>query len=85
MRRKSMVDAERVGTTELRGNLAKYLKKAKAGSPIIVQERGVDTYVLQAYQPEAAPSVFGGLRERTRYHADAVPNATEAWTSGELP
>lgn len=35
----STSDAQRVGAAEFRGNLAKYLKQAKAGTPVIIQER----------------------------------------------
>jgi prevent-host-death family protein len=78
-------DAERVGTAEFRGNLAKYLKQAKAGTPVVIQERGRSAYVLSRFEEGPKASAFGCMRERTGYTAGAVVNATEPWTPGGMP
>jgi hypothetical protein len=78
--------AERVGTAEFRGNLAKYLRQAESGHPVVIQGRGRSTYVLRKLEEdEVAASVFGCMRERTLYAAGAVVSATEEWTPGPLP
>jgi len=80
-----MAHAERVGAAEFRGNLAKYLKRARSGTPIIIQERGRSAYVLLRFEQEASPTVFGCMRERTEYGQSAVVNADEPWPSGVMP
>jgi antitoxin (DNA-binding transcriptional repressor) of toxin-antitoxin stability system len=76
-----------VGVTEFRGNLAKYLKRAKAGRAVVVLERGEQMYVLQRIEPMAQHSVFGCMRERTQTSGaqDAVVGASEDWSAGKLP
>ncbi len=80
----STARAARVGVRAFRGNLAKYLKEAKAGRPIIVQERGRSAYVLLKFE-EAPMPAFGCMRERTEYSAGAVVNADEPWPPGKMP
>jgi prevent-host-death family protein len=77
--------ATHVGTAELRGNLAKYLRQAKAGTPIIIKERGRSAYVLLRFEDAAEPAAFGCMRARTEYAAGAVVNASEAWRAGVMP
>lgn len=81
----STSDAPRVGVAEFRGNLAKYLKQAKAGTPVIIQERGRSAYVLLKFEEGAKASAFGCMRERTQYGAGAVVNAGESWPPGRMP
>lgn len=76
--------AESVGIAELRANLAKYLKVAASGRPVVVRERGRDAYVLTRYQPQDA-AAFGCMRDRTQYTEGAVLNADEDWSPGEMP
>jgi prevent-host-death family protein len=83
--RPSVAYAERVGVAEFRGNLAKYLKQASAGRPVIIQERGRGAYVLLELEDEPAPSIFGCMKDRTAYVASAVVNAAERWPSGAMP
>lgn len=77
--------AERVGAAEFRGNLAKYLKQAKSGRPVIIQERGRSAYVLLKFEEEASMLAFGCMRERTEYTAGAIVNADEPWAPGAMP
>ncbi len=81
----SAAGAERVGITELRGNLAKYLKQAKAGRVVIIQERGRSAYVLASFAAAAPASVLGCMRSRTEYTSGATLGATEDWDAGSLP
>jgi prevent-host-death family protein len=82
----STSQAERVGSAEFRGNLAKYLKRAKSGRPVIIQERGRSAYVLVRFEEEDAAPAFGCMRERTEYAAGTVLNATrESWSAGGMP
>jgi len=81
----SLAHATRVGSAELRANLAKYLKLVKGGRPLIVQERGKSAYVLLKYEEQPPESVLGCLRDRTEYVRGTVVNAKEAWSAGELP
>ena len=81
----SAAHAERVGSAEFRGNLAKYLKQAKSGRPVIIEERGRSVYVLLRFEESESASVFGCMRERTEYVAGAIVNATERWSPGTLP
>lgn len=83
--RASVAHAERVGTAEFRGNLAKYLKQASAGRPVIIQERGRSAYVLAKLDDEPRPSVFGCMSDRTEYVAGTVVNAAERWSPGVMP
>lgn len=83
--RTSTPHAIRVGSAELRGNLAKYLKQARSGRPIIIQERGRSAYVLLKFEEEPAASTFGCMRERTDYTRGAVVNAAESWSAGTMP
>ncbi len=79
-----MKHAERVGTAKFRARLASYLKQARSGRPVVIQERGRDAYVLMRLdQPPA--HVFGCMRDRTEYEEGAVVNAAEAWSAGTLP
>jgi hypothetical protein len=80
----SVAHAEHVGTTEFRGNLAKYLKQASAGRPVIIQERGRDAYILLKFEDEP-PSIFGCMRERTEYVSGTIVNAVESWSPGLMP
>lgn len=81
-----MAHAERVGAAEFRGNLAKYLNRAKAGRPVIIQERGKSAYILVRFEDDEAAPAFGCMRERTECAAGAVVNATrESWSAGGLP
>lgn len=82
---RSAADAERVGIAELRGNLAKYLKQAKAGRVVIIQERGRSAYVLASFAAAAPASVLGCMRSRTEYTSGALIGATEDWDAGSLP
>lgn len=77
--------SEAVGTAEFRANLAKYLKQASTGRPVLVQERGRSAYVLSRLEEEPPPSIVGCMRERTDYSAGAVVNAREQWRAGEMP
>ena len=77
--------AERVGTAEFRGNLAKYLKQARAGRPVIVQERGRDAYVLIRLEEDGETPPFGCLAGRTDYTRGVVLGAEEPWRAAELP
>jgi prevent-host-death family protein len=77
--------AERVGTAEFRGNLAKYLKQARAGRPVIVQGRGRDAYVLIRLEEDGEPPPFGCLADRTDYAREGVLGAEERWRAGKLP
>lgn len=77
--------AQHVGVAELRGNLAKYLKQAKAGTPVIIEERGHSAYVLLRFEEAAEAVAFGCMRARTEYAAGAVVNASEAWPPGAMP
>jgi prevent-host-death family protein len=79
------LSAERVGTAEFRGNLAKYLKQARAGRPVIIQERGRDAYVLVKLEDEGAAQPFGCLAARTEYTSGVVLNAEESWRPGAVP
>lgn len=82
----STVHAEHVGTAEFRGNLAKYLRQAKAGRPVVVQERGKNAYVLLKFEEQAPPSVFGCMRDHTDLGDDAVLNASASiWRQNKLP
>lgn len=83
--RLSVVHAERVGAAEFRGNLAKYLKQASAGRPVIIQERGRSAYVLVKLEDESPPSIFGCMSERTEYVVGTVVNAAERWSPGAMP
>jgi prevent-host-death family protein len=76
--------AESVGIADLRANLAKYLKLAAMGRPVIVRERGRAAYVLTRYQ-EQEDEVFGCMRERTQYTEGTVLNADESWPPGAMP
>jgi prevent-host-death family protein len=77
--------AERVGIAKLRGNLARYLEQARAGRPVIVQERGRDAYVLIRLEEDGETPPFGCLADRTDYARDVVLGAKERWRAGELP
>lgn len=83
--RRTTGQTEAVGTAEFRANLAKYLKEASAGRPVIVQERGRPAYVLSKLEAEAPTSIVGCMRERTEYVAGAVVSAAERWRAGALP
>jgi prevent-host-death family protein len=83
--RPSTARASRVGVAELRGNLARYLKQADAGTPIVIQVHGASKYVLLRFDEAAPPPIFGCLRERTAHAKGAVVNATEQWPAGALP
>lgn len=76
---------QRVGAAEFRGNLAKYLKQAKSGTPVIIQERGRSAYVLLKFEEGDPASAFGCMRDRTEYVAGAVVNAGESWRPGAMP
>lgn len=80
-----MAHSDRIGTAEFRGNLAKYLKQARSGRPVVIQERGRSRYLLLRFDQEAAPPIFGCMRERTGYTRGAVVHATEPWSPGSLP
>lgn len=81
----SLERADRVGTAEFRGNLAKYLKQVSAGRPVVIQERGRSAFVLLKLEEEPLPSVFGCMRHRTEIAAGAVVNAAERWSAGGIP
>jgi Antitoxin Phd_YefM, type II toxin-antitoxin system len=83
--RTSVARATQVGVADFRGNLAKYLKDAKAGRPIVVLERGKKAYVLQRFDETPLPSVWGGMHARTEYVQGEVVNACESWPSGRMP
>lgn len=76
--------AERVGTAEFRANLAKYLKQASSGQPVIIQERGRSAYILSRFE-EPPPSVFGCMGGRTEYVAGTVVHGNERWSGGDMP
>lgn len=76
---------ERVGTAELRGNLAKYLRTVESGHPLIIQDRGRDAYLLSKLASGAAPSIFGCMRDRTDHVPGSVTNAGESWSPGAMP
>lgn len=81
----STVNAERVGSAEFRGNLAKYLRQAKSGRPVIVQERGKSAYLLLKFEEPESPSVFGCMRQQTEYVAGSIYNADEKiWRKDKL-
>ena len=77
--------SDAVGTAELRANLAKYLARASAGRPVIIQDRGRRAFIISKLEEEAPRSVFGCMRERTEYVAGAVVNAGEPWRAGAMP
>lgn len=77
--------AEHVGAAEFRGNLAKYLRQAQSGRPVIIQERGRSAYVLLKLEEDVPASVFGCMRERTEYTAGTVVHSTEDWSPGAIP
>jgi prevent-host-death family protein len=77
--------AARVGTAEFRGNLAKYLQQAKAGTPVVIRERGRSAYVLVKLEESPSASVFGCMRDRTGYTPGTVVNADEDWSAGAMP
>ena len=77
--------ARRVGVAEFRGNLARYLKQAESGTPVVIQDRGASKYVLLRFDEAAPPPIFGCMRERTAYAKGAVVNAAEPWPAGALP
>lgn len=77
--------SEAVGTAEFRANLAKYLKQARTGRPVLVQERGRSAYVLSSLEDEPPSSIVGCMRERTEYFTGAVVNAGEQWRAGDMP
>jgi antitoxin (DNA-binding transcriptional repressor) of toxin-antitoxin stability system len=74
-----------VGAAEFRGNLAKYLKQARSGVPVIIQERGRSAYMLLKFEEEATASAFGCMRQRTEYTTGDVVNADEPWAAGRMP
>lgn len=76
--------SDHVGTAEFRGNLAKYLRRVRAGGSVVIQERGRDAYLLSKFEPRPT-SIFGCMRERTEYVSGSVVNAAEAWSAGLLP
>lgn len=80
----AVAHAEHVGTTEFRANLAKYLKRASAGQPIIIQERGRSAYILSKFEDEP-PSIFGCMKERTEYIRGTIVYADESWSPGAMP
>jgi len=82
---KTLQHAERVGTAELRGNLAKHLRAVGAGRALVIQDRGRDAYLLSKLADESPPSVFGCMRDRTDHGAAAVVNAAEPWSPGVMP
>ena len=84
-RRRRAAHSEAVGTAEFRANLAKYLRQAGAGRPVIVQERGRNAYVLTKVEDERPESILGCMRERTEYAAGEVVNAAEQWRAGTMP
>ena len=79
--------AERVGAAEFRGNLAKYLRQAKSGRPVIIQGRDRSAYVLLMLEEEeeVSASIFGCMRERTEYAAGTVVRSPEEWSPGAIP
>jgi prevent-host-death family protein len=77
--------AERVGTAEFRGNLAKYLSQARSGRPVVVQERGRDAYVLIKFEQEGETPPFGCVADRTDYARGVVLGTDETWRAGSLP
>ena len=83
--RLSVAQGERVGIAEFRGHLAKYLKQASSGRPVVIQERGRSAYVLLKLDDEAVPSIFGCMRGRTEYAAGSVVNARVRGSAGAMP
>lgn len=83
--RRRVAGSDTVGTAEFRANLAKYLKQASAGRPVIVQERGRDAYVLSKLEEAPPASIVGCMRERTEYTSGEVVNASERWRAGAMP
>lgn len=81
----SISQADCVGTAEFRGNLAKYLKQAKLGRPVVIQERGRRAFLLTLVEEDAPRSVFGCMRARTEYMAGTIVNAAESWSTGVMP
>ena len=75
----------RVGTAELRSNLAKYLKLAQSGQKIVILQRGQSAYVLSRFEEPTPGSVLGCMRERTKHTPGEVVNAGESWEGGTLP
>lgn len=84
MNRAQRAGADHVGTTDLRANLAKYLRRVKAGRIVIVQERGEDAYVITKVEPKRR-SGRGCMRDRTTYVEGAILNADEDWTVPDFP
>jgi prevent-host-death family protein len=76
---------ERVGAAEFRTNLAKYLKLARSGRQVIIQQWGRNAFVLTRLEEGAPTTVFGCMRDRTQCAEDAVVGARETWPAGELP
>jgi prevent-host-death family protein len=84
-RARSLTHAERVGAAEFRANLAKYLKQAEAGRPVIVQDRGRGACLVSRFDEEPPPSILGSMSSRTEYVAGSVVDAGETWAGGEMP
>src|SRR5215468_8536528 len=85
---KNVIDesyAECVGTAEFRGNLAKYLKRAQSGRPVIIQDRGRRAYVLLKLEEAPRAPMFGCMRERTEYVRGTIVNAEESWSAPRMP
>ena len=82
---KSSATAERVGAAEFRTNLAKYLKLARSGRKVIIQQRGRNAFVLTRFEEGAPTTVLGCMRDRTQCAEGAVINARETWSAGEMP
>jgi antitoxin (DNA-binding transcriptional repressor) of toxin-antitoxin stability system len=80
-----LVFAESVGSAEFRANLAKYLKQARSGRPVIIRERGKSSFLLSRLDDDGADTVLGCMRDRTEYVRGAVVNARETWSGGGLP
>jgi prevent-host-death family protein len=77
--------SEAVGTAEFRANLAKYLRQARTGRPVLIQERGRSAYVLSRLDEVPPSSIVGCMRERTECSSGVVVNAREQWRAGDMP
>ena len=77
--------AVRVGAAEFRGNLAKYLRRAKSGRPVIIEGRDRSACVLLKLDEETSASVLGCMRDRTEYSAGTVFRSPEECSPGSIP
>ncbi|MGQ0504244.1 MAG: type II toxin-antitoxin system Phd/YefM family antitoxin [Myxococcaceae bacterium] len=77
--------AERVGTAEFRAHLAKYLRSARGGRAVVIEERGHGAYLLTRLEEPTRSTILGCMRDRTEYSSGTVVNAGETWSPRPAP